>query len=169
MPKALQRICGDIQIPLDGGKQLIEYLSEQQLSLARMSDASLKDNTCTHTWILSTGKPDHITDPLRSIQGRGTVDGAPTAISLVRGELQGQTAMAIISQLLLQEHQQASLPTILHSDNEGVPHTCTQHTLSKLQHHRTPNTDLLAEFRAATANRQFKSVWVKGQQNTNPG
>jgi hypothetical protein len=127
----------------------------------------LKDDNCTHAWILSTGNPDDINDPLMSIQGRGAVDGAPTALSSARGELQGQTAMAIISQVLLQWHQRPSLPTILQGDNEGVQHTCSRHTRSRLRHHRLPNTDLITEFQAASANRPIKSEWIKGHQDDN--
>jgi hypothetical protein len=76
-----------------------------------MSDASLKDSNCTHAWILSTGNADHISDPQMNIQGKGAVDGAPHALSSARGELQRQTAMAIMFKLLLQTHQQTSITT----------------------------------------------------------
>ncbi len=49
------------------------------------------------------GNVDHITNEI-SIQGKGPVDGAPEDLSSVRGELQGQMAMALISHLLLQAH-----------------------------------------------------------------
>jgi hypothetical protein len=41
LPTTLQRLCGEIQIPPDGGKRLIDHLTAHKLPLIGMSDASL--------------------------------------------------------------------------------------------------------------------------------
>jgi hypothetical protein len=120
LPIALQRLCGEIKLPEDGGKALIQHLQNTKKPLIGMSDASLKDNQCSHAWILSTGEPDHITYNNMSIQGVGAVDGDLTTMSSTRGELHGQTAMAIISNTLLHSHNASNIKVILHSDNQGV-------------------------------------------------
>jgi hypothetical protein len=60
-----------------------------------MSDASLNECQCSHAWVLSTGEPDHITDNNMSIHGAGAVDGDINTMSSTRGELNGQTTMAM--------------------------------------------------------------------------
>jgi hypothetical protein len=83
-----------------------------------------------------------------SIHGTGTVNGASTSMSSTNGELQGQTAMAIISNLLLAAHNDTTTK-ILHSDNQGVQRTCPSFQTHRLKHHRKPNMDLKIEYKNA--------------------
>ncbi len=157
LPTSLQRLCGAIQFPSDDGKQLIDYLTNHNLQLQGMSDASLKEDQCSHAWILTTGAPEHITDPKLHIKGSGAVDGHASDLSSARGELQGQTATAVISKLLLDAHN-TNIPTTLMGDNQGVQKQCSNISQSKLRHHRSPNIDLHLEYKAATAGRVIKNT-----------
>jgi hypothetical protein len=64
-----------------------------QKPLHGASDASVKDNQCSHAWILSTGEAKHINNPLMSFKGHGPVNGHTSDVSLAHGVLQGQTAL----------------------------------------------------------------------------
>jgi hypothetical protein len=61
------------------------------------SDASVKNKKAAHAWILSTGKVTDIMDPLLNLHGYGPVHGPSQSLSSTRGELQGITAITIIS------------------------------------------------------------------------
>lgn len=98
---ALKKICGKVNLPLDGGSSLIQYLRDYNRPLIGVSDASLKDDNCSHAWILTTGCPQHIHDSFMRISGHGTVDGYGPELSSARGELQGQTALAIMAKTIL--------------------------------------------------------------------
>lgn len=108
LPKALRQLCGEIQLPPDGGHELINYLKHTNKPLKGMSDASLKHGTCSHAWILSTGENTHTLNENMSIHGTGAVDGAPNSMSSAKGEFHGQTAMSIVSKLFLETHQETS-------------------------------------------------------------
>lgn len=41
LPKELRRLCGKVDIPPDGGAQLINYLRETDATLAGVSNASV--------------------------------------------------------------------------------------------------------------------------------
>ncbi len=108
LPITLKRLCGEISLPTDGGNALLKHLHSNNLPLMGMSDASLKEGQCGHSWILSTGDPDHIDDQNMSMRGAGAIDGAPHHMSFSRGELHGQTAMAIMSKLFLDSHHDST-------------------------------------------------------------
>ncbi len=85
LPKSLQRICGAIKFPPDGGKSLIQYLQRNNLPLIGASDASLKDGQSGQAWILTTGDINHISDPYMHLSGSGPVDGFYADLSSARG------------------------------------------------------------------------------------
>lgn len=53
------------------------------------------------------------------IYGEGTVDGFHADLSSAQGEIQGQTALVIMSTKLLQSQDNPTLPVIFHGDNQG--------------------------------------------------
>jgi hypothetical protein len=61
LPASLQHICGYIHMPPDNGKAIIEAISSRDSILFGASDASLKDGSVTHAWILSSGQIDDTT------------------------------------------------------------------------------------------------------------
>jgi hypothetical protein len=64
-----------VQFPEDGGSSLIQHLINTDKPLVGVSDASLKDGNSGHTWILSTGDLNHISNPMMQIIGTSPVDG----------------------------------------------------------------------------------------------
>jgi hypothetical protein len=165
LPKELRRLCGSVRLPTDGGTSLIKYLQENDQNLVGCGDSSLKEAQCSHAWVLSTGEIRHMNDPDMSITGLGPVDGHEIDLSSSRGELQSQTAMAIMTNTLLQSHDAMNTPVTLLGDNKGVQNRCQNPQANKMSHHRKPNTDLLIEYEAATRNLTIKSEWVKGHQD----
>jgi hypothetical protein len=165
LPKALQKLCGNVQLPPDGGESLIQYLTSNAKPLLGASDASLKEGQSAHAWILSTGETDHIADPLLQISGKGPVDGYSMDMSSARGEIQGQTALAIMSSLLLKAQDLPNLPVIFYGDNSGVQRKCNMYPTQKLRDHRQPNQDLHLEYHNATRQLNKKVEWVKGHQD----
>ncbi len=84
-----------------------------------------------------------------SIHGTGAVDGDPSGMSSARVELHGQTAMAVMSKVLLDANNETNLPTILQGDNQGIQNKCNTIQTNRLKHHREPNSDLLMEYQHA--------------------
>jgi hypothetical protein len=103
---SLKRLCGSVTLPKDGGTKLMQYLLTNNKPLLGASDASLKHGNSSHAWILTTGELEHINDPLMTLSGGGPVDGYQADMSSTRGEIHGQTALAIMSQNLLKAHNQ---------------------------------------------------------------
>jgi hypothetical protein len=99
------------------------------------------------------------------IHGRGAVDGDSTTMSSTRGKLHSQTAMAIISNLLLSANDNINTKTILYGDNKGVQQTCANIQIKKLKHHRQPNMDLKLEYKHAVGGRTITTEWIKGHQD----
>jgi hypothetical protein len=124
LPKSLRRVCGKISLPPDGGQKLMEYVKERECSLIGVSDASVIETNGTHAWILTTGEKDYINDPYMKLEGSGPIDGDKQAISSARGELQGQTALAIITEALLMEHEATDIPVTFFTDNQGIKKCC---------------------------------------------
>lgn len=120
LPSALKKLCGKVSLPRVGGSSLIQYLREHNRPLIGVSDASLKDDNCSHAWILTTGDPQHIRDPLMRLSGRGTVDGYGPELSSARGELQGQMALALMAKTILTTNNATYIKTNFFGDNEGV-------------------------------------------------
>jgi hypothetical protein len=166
LPLSIQRICGKIQLPEDGGTSLIQHLLHTDQPLVGVSDASLKDGTSGHTWILSTGNLNHINDPMMQITGSGPVDGYHADLSSARGEIQGQTALAIVTSTLLTAQQQPCMKVTYHGDNKGTQNKCATAHSNRLRDHQQPNTDLYLEFHHYTRTLNKKIEWVKGHQDS---
>jgi hypothetical protein len=165
LPKSLRRICGKISIPPDGGQKLIEYIKDRDGSLMGVSDASITDGEGTHAWILTTGEKEHIDDPYMKIEGCGPVDGDKQAMSSARGELQGQTALAIITETFLNDHDAGTTPVTFYTDNQGVQQCCNNPKIHRIGHHRKANMDLQMEHSIRTKSLTVKHKWVKGHQD----
>jgi hypothetical protein len=120
LPKSLRRLCGRISIPPDGGKKLMAYVKDDETALLGVSDASIKNGCGTHAWILTTGEMEHMSDPCMKLEGSGPVDGDPYTMSSARGELQGQTALAIVTSTLLKEHDAQNTPVSFYTYNWTV-------------------------------------------------
>jgi ribonuclease HI len=86
-------------------------------------------------------------------------------MSSARGELHGQTAMAIISDILLEAHNAPTTKITLHGDNKGVQHTCTHIKTNRLKHHRQSNMDLKIEYNNASRGHHITNEWVPGHQD----
>jgi hypothetical protein len=165
LPEALQRLCGKVSLPPDGGKKLLEYLRETNTPLHGASDTSLKEDQCAHAWILTTGEQDHIEDPLMSISGMGPVDGYTSDLSSYRGELQGQTALVIMSNVLQKTQPTNPYTVKLIGDNKGVQQKTAIVRLNKIGHHREANSDLYMEYMNASKPIKKKVEWVKSHQD----
>jgi hypothetical protein len=126
---------------------------------------SKTSNAVMHAWVISTGEPRHFKYPFMSISGAGPVDGHANDLSSSRGDLQSQTAMAIITNSLLQAHQATDIHVTFLGDNKGIQSKCQNITLNRLHHNRAPDVDLLLEFAEATKAYKTKSEWVKGHQD----
>jgi hypothetical protein len=97
LPISLKRTCGKVHFPPDGGKELITYLQTHDQSLVGYADASLKGSQASHAWVIGTGFQEDISNLNMTLSGNGSVDGHQMDLSSSRGELQGQTTMAIIT------------------------------------------------------------------------
>jgi hypothetical protein len=119
----------------------------------------------THARVLSTGEPTHITDANVSIHGSGAVGGDISTMSSTRGELHGQTAMAIISNTLLHAHNDSNIKITLHGDSQGVQQTCSYIHMTNLKYHRQPNTDLKFEYKKACEGLLLTNTWTRSHQD----
>jgi hypothetical protein len=99
------------------------------------------------------------------IEGSGPVDGDTTTMSSSRGELQGQTALAIISECFLKKHGATDIPITLFSDNQGVQQCCSTTKIQRIGHHRKANMDLQLEHNKRSRDLNISHKWVKGQQD----
>jgi hypothetical protein len=165
LPKSLRRLCGKISFPPDGGIQLMDHLRETQDSLIGVSDASIIEGNGTHAWILTTSDTAHLEDPYMKIEGSGPVDGDTSTMSSSRGELQGQTALAIITKKLINEHNAHDIPITFFSDNQGVQRCCSNSKLHRIGHHRKANIDLQLEHNKSLKDLNISHKWVKGHQD----
>lgn len=81
------------------------------MQLQGMSDASLKEDQCPHAWILTTGAPEHITDPKICT----SKDQAQLMDMRLTYHLQGVSYRAkrpwLISKLLLDAHNTTYIRT----------------------------------------------------------
>lgn len=165
LPKSLRRICGKISTPPDGGIKLMNYLRDRDASLLGVSDSSIVDGTGTHAWILTTGEKEHISDSCMKIEGSGPVNGDKETMSSARGEMQGQTALAIISEAFLTEHDAKDMPITFFTDNQGVQQTCQHPKLHRIGHHKKANIDLQMEHVQVSQRMNFTHEWVRGHQD----
>lgn len=102
---------------------------------------------------------------MMQISGSGPVDGFQADLSSARGEIHGQTALAIMSDIFLKTHNQQNMPIIMYGDNIGVQQRCKDKMTLKLRDHRQPNHDLYLEYHNATQSLNKKVEWVKGHQD----
>jgi len=133
--QALQETCGTIQSPPDNGCTLMNEIQNSSGRMFGVSDALLKHGRATHAWIISSGKVDDINNPLLHISRTGMVHGIPNYLSSARGELQGITAMSIISNMFSQYHNK-QIKTSAICDNAGVINKCAKGRFSSLQRNR---------------------------------
>jgi hypothetical protein len=75
LPQFLKKLYGCVSVPSDNGHSLIRKLNSKGTPLYGASDALLKDGSCSHAWIMSTGDVEDIKDLLLSITGSGAMDG----------------------------------------------------------------------------------------------
>jgi hypothetical protein len=148
LPNPLKRLCGKIHLPLDGGTKLMEYVKNTNSPIFGAGDGSLKNNNCSHAWVVTSNNPDHLHDPDMIMHGAGPVDGHYKYLSSAHGELQGQTAAVIAIQQLLRAHKSHRTPVHLYGDNQGMQNRCTtfQPRKMKSQEKDTPwdiTTELL--------------------------
>lgn len=95
----------------------------------------------------------------------GPVDGYQTDLSSSRGELQGQTVLVIVFNILLST-QPSNLNTVkLIEDNKGVEQKTTKVCLNKINHHREANSDLHMEYVHASKSLTHQVEWVKSHQD----
>jgi hypothetical protein len=154
----MKRLCGKIQLPPDGGEQMIRYSLQN-------SDASLKDGQCSHAWIITTPNPDDIDEPHMSKQGWGMVDGYPRYLSSACGEIQGQTAATTLLNGITRTHNATNISIKLVGNNQGVQNKCHRQAGTKLRSHRDPNSDLFAEYNSVACTLKPKVLWVRSHQD----
>lgn len=118
-------------MPLDGGRTLISYLTDNDQTLIGVGDASLKEVQSGHAWILLTGEMCHLGDPNMSTCGSGTVDCHTLDLSSSRGELQSQKAMTIMAEAVLQANNALELSITLYGENQGIPTKCSKSTMNR--------------------------------------
>jgi len=86
-------------------------------------------------------------------------------MSSARAELQGQTALAIMTSYLVKLHQIHRLPITFSCNNKGILDGCNNSSQAKLCYHRRANMDLYMEYWHASKGLQIKNTWVKGNQD----
>jgi hypothetical protein len=134
---ALRRICGSVMFPPDDGGTTISEMQSNGNTLFGSSDASIKHQSTTHACTLSSGKITDLLNPMKFISGQGPIDGCPSSISSTRGEIQGQTALTIMLDLLLLHHSSNTRISLI-CDNKGSIKHCSTPLKASLRHHRKP-------------------------------
>jgi len=168
LPHSLRDIVGHVTFPLDNGVTLIWPLNEQiSPCLFGASDASCKSRKTLHAWILSSGSPDDITDPMRNISGGGIVHGNPLFLSSGRGELHGILALFIVADMF-KKHYSSTAPIRTISDNQGVTSKCNNMSITSLRSHRSPNIDLYIMQQHITIQNKISHEWIKGHSDKAP-
>jgi hypothetical protein len=121
-PPAQQNLRGNIHSPPDNRKETIITSKHGQMSntLHRTNGVSFNIPNATHAWILSTGNIANIASSFLPIIDTGPVEGYSQDLSSVRGELQGQTALAIVANMFLSYHSATQQKVHLLCDNKGV-------------------------------------------------
>jgi hypothetical protein len=92
-----------------------------------------------------TEKKRHIADSYMKIEGSGSMGGNTLSMSSAQGELQVQTALAIISVAFLKEYDAHNMTITLIKDNEGVQKTCQHPKIHWVGPHRKAYIDLQLE------------------------
>lgn len=86
-------------------------------------------------------------------------------VSSARGEMQGQTTLAIVTETFLKEHGANTTPVTFHTDNQGVQKCCHNPKIHRVGHHRRANMDLQMEHAFRTKSLPITYEWVKGHQD----
>jgi hypothetical protein len=94
------------------------------------------------------------------IEGVGPVHGHVIDMSSAQGELQAQTALAIMSKVLLTQNNATDIPVVLISDNKGIQTGCNNSKRDRLHHHCESNIDLMLEYASIRHELQIKNEWV---------
>jgi len=167
LPLALQETVGNVHFPPDNGVALLSKIKNKSIGIFGASDASLKDDRASHAWIFTSGDIDDISDPMLHVAGSGPVHGYPPYLSSSRGELQGITALAIVTKLFMDFHS-FNTPVSVICDNQGVVSKC-----STLQHHslrkqRDVNSDLNLSFRDPSVSKPLALSWVRSHSDKQP-
>jgi hypothetical protein len=92
------------------------------------------------------------------------VDGHHKYLSSAHGEIQGQTAAAMILHCITQAHDTTNIPIQLVGDNQAVQNKCGRQTCKKLRSHRDPNSDLFTEYHAVASALRPTTRWVRSHQ-----
>jgi len=161
LPTSLQRICGHIIIPEDGGIHLAQAAHDGLL--LGVSDGSVKGSQATQAWTLTTSPND-----LLSMKGCGPVDGSTSTLSSFHAEVQGQLALLIMITLLVKVHNVSQPSYTSICDNQSALKRLQPLTNSlRLHHHKEPEADLLLTFHEWSNNNIKRTPqWVRGHQDS---
>jgi ribonuclease HI len=162
---SLQQICGNVIFLGDNGAGILSSGRNPYTSIYGSSDASLKDGRATHAWDMSTGQSEHLEDPTMHIKECGPVDGIPSALSSLRGELTGITAVLTISRLLLEFHS-CRRHVKINCDNKGAIQRCAKGRINSHWQHIDANVDLYLTQHEIRSSIPISLHWVKSHQDT---
>jgi hypothetical protein len=124
------------------------------------SDASFKQQSSSHTWIISPGDTIDIENPLLHIAGSGPVDGLPQKLSSGRGELARLTSITIIANLFNHYHS-SRLPVKVICDNQSMVKKCNSLPLHCFWQHRDRNFDLFLMQQKIAKTIPISFTWIK--------
>mmetsp|Transcript_23736 Transcript_23736/g.34016 ORF Transcript_23736/g.34016 Transcript_23736/m.34016 type:complete len:562 (+) Transcript_23736:2630-4315(+) len=161
LPPLLRRVCGRVDIPVDGGAALAMFVMETGKKLYGVSDGSAKSGTGTHGWRLCRYPGDEM-----ALQGSGYVDDANT--TPFRAESQGQLAILIASTVLAKRWGFTMMEVLSICDNKAVLRRLAKaHRDLKLADQKEPDADLYAVYRAWARDAPVACTyrWVKGHQD----
>jgi hypothetical protein len=156
---SLKEICGVVKFPFDDGRVLIQSIKDSNKAILAASDAYHKEGRTSHIWIISTGLVSDIYDPLKHISGSGPVQGFHKYLSSTRGELQGITAITIIS-ILISEYLGSPCNRTAITDKQGVICKCARGNYNSLRSHRLPNIDLYLTQSWLSLSNKYSITWV---------
>ncbi len=167
MHPSLQSTCRTVTFPPEEGFNLLLSIQGANNNIFAASDASFKTDKAAHAWILSNGKVTNIMDPLLNLHGYGHVHGPSQSLSSTWGELQGITAITIMSKVVSDLIGTPCKITAV-CDNTGAIQKCSNGRFTSLRNHRRPTIDLyFTQHRQSTPNHLSLS-WVKGHTDKQP-
>jgi hypothetical protein len=167
LPPALRETVGNVHFPPDNGVALLSKIKNKSIGIFDASDASLKDDQASHAWIFSSGDIDDISNPMLHVMGSGPVHGYPPYLSLTRGELQGITALAIVTKLFMDFHSFHS-PVSVICDNKGVVSKCSTIQCHSLRKQHDVNCDLNLSFHDPSVSQPLALSWVRSHSDKQP-
>jgi hypothetical protein len=91
------------------------------------------------------------------------IDGGE--LSSARGELQGQTALAIMSSTVLNTHNETGHPVNFIGDNKGIQQKTATYIPGHLKAHHDTNCDIFLEYHNVASNVNCQVTWVKSHQD----